>query len=752
MAPPGGIRTSLSFRASYGPLGQQVSNAQFGPGQPIPATPEQAVRVFDFPVGINTQITPRPYEPFGFHQLRAFANVEPVRMAIETRKDQIERLDWRILPKDERAAKGNGQIKAHCAELTKFFTKPDGVTPFSSWLRKTVEDLLAIDAPAWEKRRTVGGKLIGLDYVPGDTIKRLVDENGRTPVAPFPAYQQIIKGRVWADLSTEDLLYVPRNLRGSHLYGFSPVEQIIVTIQTVINRQAGQLAYFTEGNTPAGFLTGPEGWQPQHIKEMQLWLDSYLSGDIGSRQKALFLPHGTTWNAFKQPPLKDDFDEWLYRIVSFAFSLPPTPFVKQMNRSTGETDQDRALEEGVEPLKLWVKRTLDGVIADEFGYDDVEFDWNDTPAVDPKIQSQIDDVNLKNGSATLNEIRDTRGQAPVEGGDEPMFITAAGPVTLSQVLASAKASVTASETLAANPGQMTPFNEPRPGEADEEGNVGHKPQGAKDGAPPVDEKVAKAAATAITPDRPRARRATAAIKRKLTPILRDAGDSVSAQVAMALRGMHKAADDTGHLNAQRAAEIAEGLDLGLEPVTAAIYDELLDMADNAGQLALASSGAEAAGLVDQIHDRAVAYAKTRAAQMVSLQGSKNIVDATRAAVRDAIADGLAENIGSDAIADRVQALGVFGADRAKLIAETEVAMANGAGKQVGWSAAVSTGLELQVSWQTSNDGGCCDDCQDNEDASPVPFGTAFPSGDASEPAHPNCRCVTYAEPVSDGDE
>jgi hypothetical protein len=747
MAPPlGGIRTSLSFQAKYGPLGQRVSDAQFGPGQPIPATPEEQIRVLDFPVGVNTQITPRPYEPFGFRQLRAFANVEPVRLAIETRKDQIERLDWRILPKDEKAAKGDESAKARCKALTKFFAKPDGVTPFAPWLRKTIEDLLAIDAPAWEKRRTVGGKLIGLDYVPGDTIKRLVDENGRTPLAPTPAYQQIIKGRVWADLSTEDLLYTPRNLRGSHLYGFSPVEQIIVTIQTVINRQAGQLAYFTEGNTPAGFLTGPEGWQPQHIKEMQQWLDSILSGDIGQRQKALFLPHGTTWNPFKQPPLKDDFDEWLFRIVAFAFSLPPTPFVKQMNRSTGETDQDRALEEGVEPLKLWVKRALDGVIEDEFGYDDIEFDWSDTPAVDPKIQSEIDDRNWKNGTSLLNEIRDSRGLDPVDGGDEPMFMTATGPVLLSTVIAGAAASVAASAALATNPQPV-----PAPGDQEQPGSDG---SGAGEAEGEVAAgKVAKRAPKAITPDRPRARRATAAIKRKLAPLLQASGDNAAAQVAMALRGMHKAADDTGRLNAKRAADIAASVDLGFDPITDAVYDDLLDVAADSGVLALTSVGVERSeGLVDQISARAVDYARRRSAALVSLDGPKNIVDATRTAIRDAIAAGLDANLGTDAIADDIQGLTAFSTTRAGLIAETEVAMANGAGKQEGWRAAESTGLKLQASWQVSNDGDCCDDCQDNEDASPIPFGDTFPSGDDDAPAHPNCRCVTFAEPVDDGGE
>src|ERR1700679_166066 len=87
MPPTGGYRTSLSWHARYGPLGQSVTDAVYSPGQPLTPTDQEPVRVWDFPVGVNTTITPRSAEPFGFAHLRAFSNVELVRLAIETRKD-----------------------------------------------------------------------------------------------------------------------------------------------------------------------------------------------------------------------------------------------------------------------------------------------------------------------------------------------------------------------------------------------------------------------------------------------------------------------------------------------------------------------------------------------------------------------------------------------------------------------------------------------------------------------------------------
>ena len=150
-------------------------------------------------------------------------------------------------------------------------------------------------------------------------------------------------------------------------------------------------------SAPAGFLTAPEGWGPSQIRELQLWLNAQLAGQAAERAKLVWTPAGAQYQALKDPPLKDDFDEWLARIVAFAFSLPPTPFVKQMNRATAGEDQDRALEE---------------------------------PTIDPSVQGDVDDKSLRNGSATINEIRARRGQGPVDGGDTPRIYAGTGATPL----------------------------------------------------------------------------------------------------------------------------------------------------------------------------------------------------------------------------------------------------------------------------------------------------------------------------------
>src|SRR3954463_6593486 len=354
--PEGGTRTPLALSYSWG---QPALEAQFAgvfkpaqgifsPGYPLaPAEPEP-LRLWDFPIGVNRVYTPRAQEPVSFAELRALAEAHDItRLAIETRKDQLEKLDWTIKPRGLR--RPSADTKARCDRLTRFWRRPDGERPFATWLRELLEDVLVLDAPALEIRRNRGGDVIGLDVVDGATIKLLIDDTGRRPKPPAPAYEQVIHGRPWKLLTADELLYLPRNPRPHKAYGFSPVEQVVMTVNIALRRQMMQLQHFTTGNVPPGLLTAPEGWSAEQIQQFQQFFDSVLAGNTGARTRLVWAPSGTSYQAFTEAPYKDEFDEWLARIVCHAFSLPPPAFVRQVNRATAETAHTAALAEGLAP-------------------------------------------------------------------------------------------------------------------------------------------------------------------------------------------------------------------------------------------------------------------------------------------------------------------------------------------------------------------------------------------------------------------
>ncbi len=159
----------------------------------------------------------------------------------------------------------------------------------------------------------------------------------------------------------------------------------------------------------------PESWTPDQIKNFQDYWDAYFTGDLAARRRAKFVPGGVakTFIQTKEPELKGVFDEWLARIVCYAFSVSHQAFVNQTNRSTGETQKEMAEEEGLWPVLKWVKRLIDGVLIEDFGEEDIEFAWGEDAQIDAGQQAQVLTSYVGVGILTRNEARVKLGEAPV---------------------------------------------------------------------------------------------------------------------------------------------------------------------------------------------------------------------------------------------------------------------------------------------------------------------------------------------------
>jgi Phage portal protein len=159
----------------------------------------------------------------------------------------------------------------------------------------------------------------------------------------------------------------------------------------------------------------PQSNGPLQIRQFQEWFDSVLAGNTGGRTRLLWGPSGTRYQPFKEAPYKDEFDEWLARLVCYAFSLPATPFIRQMNRATADTAQQAALAEGLAPLMGWVKRLADDVIQQRLGHPDLEFAWVEEQAADPAEQATVLQTYVAAGIYTIDEARAQLGLDPVPG-------------------------------------------------------------------------------------------------------------------------------------------------------------------------------------------------------------------------------------------------------------------------------------------------------------------------------------------------
>ena len=454
-----------------------IGRTIFSPEQPLPPQVPAGTRprLFNYTPGYNLNTRVRPYEPVSFTSLRALArNCDIMRTIIQTRKDQIMRIKWDVQYTDP--DRGGVSDDPRYAELMTFFKLPDGKRPFHRWLRRILEDLFVIDAISIEVVPSVGGKKPGaLRQLDGSTIKFIIDDTGDIPAPPDPAYQQVINGLPWANFTAEELLYCPMNERVDSPLGYSPVEQTILTVEAILRRETSVISYFTEGSIPDAIIGTPDNWTPDQIADTQALWDAYLEGNLGNRRKMRFVPGGMKATVFKEPALKAEIDEWFARILCFALSIPPTPFIRQMNRATAESAADEAIQEGLLPTLEFLKNDIFlPVIQSEwgFGYDDLELYPRLDKEIDAEKQGKIYDLAVRNGTMTINKIRDQIGEDAIEGGDDAFVVVGQNIVLVKHLADTSQAALDSAQGKA-----KSALNPP------EKVMVG--PDGSPAGAPPT---------------------------------------------------------------------------------------------------------------------------------------------------------------------------------------------------------------------------------------------------------------------------
>ena len=670
----------------------------FGPNEPLkPSAPEAAVegRQFDYGVGANMQITPKEettaIRAVTFPNLRWLADsTEVLRAVIETRKDKISGLEWdfRVIG----ASAADSRKDPRVIWLKKFYRRPDGRLTFPAWIRQIEEDLIVLDAPAIHVRRDKQGRILAFEQIDGATIKPLMDHLGRIPEAPNAAFQQTLKGLPAIYYSTDDLQYRPRNPRIHSMYGYGPVEQILIYCNMAVRRQMQQLGYFTEGNMPEGFI--PVQGTAQQVEMFQrIWDAGEINGV--KRGKVRFVPadSATKFVPFKDPILADAFDEWMARIACYVMSEDPTPFLKSVNRATAESSRDGARSDGLDIQKQWVKSILDEQIQDYLGFEDIEAFSVPAKEADPaKITARVTALYEK-GIMRLDEARDAEG---LEG---------EGPQPAAPVAPPAPEAPAQVEHLHRS-AQVDPIH-----------------------AVKLSRQLAEMQASGIS----------------------DPAYAWFQQAAE--RGALAIASHTPEAKREDLAEWAWIADIDLDEVSLldAFTPTLSRIWGESASIALGSTGsAVKVGFMAE----SAAYARTRSAWLVgmhidpttgeaipAIRPEYRISDMCREQIRKTAEQAGIENWTNEKIATELREAHAFSRARALNIAGTEIVNADEAGKMEGWKA---TGRPMvKKSILASNENHGPDDLA-NAAQGWIPVEQAFQSGHMHPTYHPNCRCTSIA--------
>lgn len=393
---------------------------------PMDAVPATGLKRYEFsPATVNGNMQSRKKAGaiITFDTMRRFSiSHEISRACINFRKRQLAGLEWDIITaeKDETGVK-----KPEVAAVKNFIKHVGGRgNGYRVFIDKFVEDLLVLDAVALEKQKTRNGKLNTLIPIDASTIRLRVDESGATPEPPEFAYIQIIRGSKSAELTTDEMYYTFMNSRNDSPYGLSPLESLMIIISSSLKAGMYNLAYLTDGNIPEGFYTMPESWTPQNIKDFQEYFDALMAGDETMTRRLKFMPSGDYTPTVKPSDMAfQEFNDWLMKNTCALFDVSPndigfSPRTGLGGKGYGEEQSHISERKGLAPLANFIEEFFTKVIQEDLGFADLKFQYTGLVEHDERSVAETNEILIRSGQRTINELRTDEGLKPIEGGDK----------------------------------------------------------------------------------------------------------------------------------------------------------------------------------------------------------------------------------------------------------------------------------------------------------------------------------------------
>lgn len=455
------------------PRNPVLPNIPFGPGSPLIPGAINPVgesgrpdpRRYEYQVAQNINITPTKLVPFT--TLRAAADqIDILRRCIEVIKSKMSGLEWDIVLSESASERivsesGGDHVRAmakarekytdEISRLRTFWEAPDranGLT-FADWLSIALEEILVIDAWTIWPQMAVGGDLYGLQLLDGSTIKPLLDDRGMRPMAPNPAFQQILYGfprseftagneneEADGEFTSDELIYLPRNRRTFSVYGFSPVERSLPLADLYLRRQQWLRAEYTDGVLPEMIVMADAdfGNNPELLRAYENILNDDLAGQTAQRVRARLFPAGLTVQQMEGygERFTDVLDNYLVTSICGHFGVLPTEIgfstkggIGASGLQAGEAESGDLL--GLMPISSWMSRMISNISHTYLGMPrELEFKLMASSRQDTLDEASRDDLLTRGGKKTINEARSDMGLPLLDTPEADMPIFVAG--------------------------------------------------------------------------------------------------------------------------------------------------------------------------------------------------------------------------------------------------------------------------------------------------------------------------------------
>ncbi len=348
--------------------------------------------------------------------LRRFAETPIARKAINTIKDRIAGMRWRIQPRKGRAVEELALGAERIAALSDNFEAPNSDDSFRSFTEQVLEDVIVGGFGAIELQATGDASHpLAMWPVDGSTIRMKADWDGQPG---SPRYVQAT-GRYGPQgqivLADDELCYIRLNPRTHTPFGLGRLEVAFETINEFLgaHRYAARLA----SNTVVQYALWLQDMAPAQHERLIRWWQDEIEGtgrvpilSVESKPEVLRFGQGT------DSDLRIAWQEFLLRVIADAFDLPPffLGVEHDVNRSTAAELNDVAFRQAIVPTaRLLAEHLTRDAIGKKLGWGDLEFVFTDVDSKNEMEEAQIQEILLRSGVLTVNEVRRMRGLPPL---------------------------------------------------------------------------------------------------------------------------------------------------------------------------------------------------------------------------------------------------------------------------------------------------------------------------------------------------
>ena len=349
--------------------------------------------------------------------LRRFAETPVARRAINVIKDRVAGMEWKIQARRGRSLSelpfGDERVRV----LTAVFERPNPDDSFRSFAEQVLEDVIVGGFGAAELVATGDAEHPLMMWpVDGATVRIKSDWDGSPDSVRY--VQMLGYGGEQVVLADEELSYIRLNPRTHTPFGLGRLEVAFETVNAFLSahKYASRLA----SNSVVQYALWLQGLAPaQHERVIRWWQDE-IEGtgrvpilSVEQKPEVLRFANGT------DADLRLQWQEFLLRIIADAFDLPAMflGIEGDVNRSTASELSEHAFRTAIVPTaKLFAEHMTRDAISKRLGWDDLEFVFVGIDATNEREQAEIDEILIRSGVLTVDEVRARRGLGKLAGG------------------------------------------------------------------------------------------------------------------------------------------------------------------------------------------------------------------------------------------------------------------------------------------------------------------------------------------------